>query len=151
MLLAAEPFLRLTVELDDILHLGPTPYGDRRIIHISGGTFDGPRLSGRIIPGGTDWQIVRSDGVAHVEARYTLETGAGERVLVLSEGLRHGPEEVMAALARGDAVDPARYYFRTVIRFETGAPNLAWLNRILSVAHGAREPRAVRLEVFEVI
>ena len=150
MLLADEPFLQLHVELDEILHLGETPYGDRRVIHIAGGRFEG-RVAGRIIPGGADWQIVRNDGVADVQARYTLETEAGERVLVRSEGLRHGPAEVIAALGRGEPVDPVRYYFRTVIRFETSAPALAWMNRILSVARGAREPRAVRLDVFEVL
>jgi Protein of unknown function (DUF3237) len=70
---------------------------------------------------------------------------------VRSEGLRHGPADVIAALGRGEPVDPACYYFRTVIRFETSAPTLAWMNRILSVARGAREPWAVRLEVFEVL
>jgi Protein of unknown function (DUF3237) len=78
MLLAEKPFLQLHVELDDILHLGETPYGDRRVIHIVGGRFEG-RIVGRIVPGGADWQIVRSDGVADLQARYTLETAAGER------------------------------------------------------------------------
>ena len=150
MLIAKDPFLHLHVELEDILHLGPTPYGDRRVIHITGGHFSG-RLSGRIVPGGADWQIVRPDGVADLEARYTLETVAGERVLVRSEGLRHGPPEVIAALARGEAVDPARYYFRTALRFETSAPALAWMNKLIAIGRGAREPRAVRLDVFEVL
>ena len=149
-LLAQGPFLHLHVELEDILHLGPTPYGDRRVIHITGGHFSG-RVSGRIVPGGADWQIVRPDGVADLEARYTLETAAGERVLVRSEGLRHGPPEVIAALARGEAVDPALYYFRTALRFETSAPALAWMNRLIAVGRGARESRAVRLDVFEVL
>ena len=147
--MAEEPFLRLRVELAEILQLGQTPYGDRRIIHITGGVFEG-RLSGRIVPGGADWQLVRPDGVADLEARYTLETGAGERVLVRSEGLRHGPPEVIAALARGEAVDPAHYYFRTALRFETSAPALAFLNKLIAIGRGIREPRAVLLEVFEV-
>jgi Protein of unknown function (DUF3237) len=150
MLVDPTPFLRLQVELDEILHLGPTPYGDRRVIHITGGRVEG-RLSGRIIPGGADWQIVRPDGVADLEARYTLETEAGERVLVRSEGLRHGPPEVIAALARGEAVEPSRYYFRTAMRFETSAPALAFLNRLIAIGRGAREPRLVRLDVFEVL
>jgi Protein of unknown function (DUF3237) len=147
--MAEEPFLRLRVELAEILQLGQTPYGDRRIIHITGGRFEG-RLSGRIVPGGADWQLMRPDGVADLEARYTLETGAGERVLVRSEGLRHGPPEVIAALARGEAVDPAHYYFRTALRFETSAPALAFLNKLIAIGRGIREPRAVLLEVFEV-
>jgi Protein of unknown function (DUF3237) len=150
MLVAEQPFLRLRVELEDILHFGPTPYGDRRIIHITGGSFEG-RIAGRIVPGGADWQILRSDGVADLEARYTLETGAGERVLVRSEGLRHGPPDVMAALARGDSVDAARYYFRTAMRFETSAPALAWMNKLIAIGRGVREARAVLLDVFEVL
>jgi hypothetical protein len=150
LLLANAPFLRLHVELEDILHLGQTPYGDRRVIHIAGGHFSG-RLAGRIVPGGADWQIVRPDGVADLEARYTLETAGGERVLVESAGLRYGPPEAMAALARGEAVDPGLYYFRTALRFETLAPALAWMNRLIAVGRGAREPRAVSLDVFEVL
>ena len=150
MLVADAPFLHLHVELEEILHLGPTPYGDRRVIHIVGGHFSG-RIEGRIVPGGADWQIVRPDGVADLEARYTLETAVGERVLVRSEGLRHGPPEIIAALARGEAVDPARYYFRTALRFETSAPALAFMNKLIAVGRGARESRAVRLDVFEVL
>ena len=150
MLLAPEPFLSITVEVAEILNLGATPRGERRIINIIGGSFSGPHVSGRVLPGGADWQLVRADGVAEIEARYTLETAAQERILVRSEGLRHGPPAAMKALARGDPVDPAQYYFRTTMRFETSAPSLAWLNRILAVATGVREPRAVRLSVFEV-
>ncbi len=151
MLLAAEPFLHLEVELDTILHLGPTPYGDRRIIPILGGRFSGPRLSGRIVAGGADWQLVRGDEVAELEARYTLETASGERIFVRSDGLRHGPPEVMARLARGEFVEPSAYYFRTVLRFETASEHLGWLNRILTVASGRRDPRAVHLDVYEVL
>jgi len=134
-----------------MLPLGGTPYGERRIISILGGRIDGARLSGRILPGGADWQIVRTDGVTHIEARYTIETEAGGRILVVSEGLRHGPPAVMAKMARGETVNPADYYFRTVMRFETADPQTAWLNRILALARGAREARAVRLDVYEVL
>ena len=100
---------------------------------------------------GADWQIVGPDGVIDLRARYAVETHSGARILVTSDGLRHGPAEVLAALARGEAVDPARYYFRTAMRFETGDPAFAWLNRILALATGARERHAVRLDVFEVV
>jgi hypothetical protein len=103
-----------------------------------------------VLPGGADWQIIRADGAADIQARYTLETDAGARILVSSEGLRHGPPDVMARLAKGDKVDPALYYFRTVLRFETSDPSVDWLNRILALAHGEREARAVRLDVYEV-
>jgi hypothetical protein len=120
------------------------------MIGIIGGTVSGLKLNGRVLPGGADWQIIRSDGAADIKARYTIETGAGALIMVTSEGLRHGPPDVMEKLARGDIVDPRHYYFRTVMRFETAAPAVDWLNRILAVAKGQREPNAVRLDVYEV-
>jgi hypothetical protein len=150
-LLSEKPILVVRAELGDILKLGATPYGERRIINILGGTVEGPRLKGKILPGGADWQIVRSDGVVDLRARYTVETETGGQILVNSEGYRHGPPEVMARLARDETVDPALYYFRAAMRFETADPAAAWLNRILAIARGARENRAVRLEVFEVL
>jgi hypothetical protein len=150
-MISSEPIFRIHAELADILHLGPTPYGDRRVINILGGRVEGERLSGRILPGGADWQIVRADGVADLRARYTIEANGGARILVASDGLRHGPADVIARLARGEPVDPALYYFRTAMRFETSDPALAWLNRIIAIGRGAREPRAVRLDVHEVL
>lgn len=149
-LLGAEPIFTIHAELAAMMTLGRTPYGERRIIDITGGTVRG-KLNGRIVPGGADWQIVRSDGAADIQARYTIETDAGARILVDSRGLRHGPPEVLERLARGETVDPSLYYFRTAMRFETADPAADWLNRILAIAHGAREARAVRLDVFEVL
>jgi hypothetical protein len=150
-LLSEQPILTIHAELAGILKLGATPYGERRIINIQGGTVAGPKFKGRILPGGADWQIVRSDGVVDLRARYTVETETGGQILVDSEGLRHGPPEVMARLARDETVDPALYYFRAVMRFETADPSSAWLNRILALARGSRENRAVRLDVYEVL
>jgi hypothetical protein len=92
-----------------------------------------------------------ADGVADLRARYTIEAAGGACILVSSDGLRHGPPEVIAQLARGEPVDPALYYFRTVMRFETGDADLAWLNRIIAIGRGIREPLAVRLDVHEVL
>jgi hypothetical protein len=150
-MLSPDPIFTIQAELADILHFGPTPYGERRVIHILGGTVSGPKLTGRVLPGGADWQIVRTDGASDVQARYTIETDTGGHILVNSEGLRHGSPEVLARLLRGEAVDPSEYYFRTVMRFETGEKSLDWLNRILAIARGAREAKAVRLEVYEVL
>ena len=150
-MLSADAIFRIHAELAETVHLGSTPYGDRRVINILGGTVEGPRLSGRVLPGGADWQVVRADGAADIRARYTIESDRGARILVASDGLRHGPPEAIAALARGDTVDPSRYYFRTVMRFETSDPECDWLNRILALARGARERNAVRLDVFEVL
>jgi hypothetical protein len=149
--LSERPIFTVHAELGPIQQFGRTPYGERRVIDILGGTVSGPRLAGRILPGGADWQIVRSDHAADIQARYTIETSAGARILVDSRGLRHGPPEVLAALARGDKADPALYYFRTVMRFETADPATAWLNRILALACGERAAQAVRLDVHEVL
>jgi len=130
--------------------LGETPRGRRRIIEITGGSFSGLRLSGRVLPGGADWQIVRADGVAYLDARYTLETADGALIYVENRGYRHGPREAIERLGRGEDVDPGLYYMRTTPWFETSDPRYAWLNRIICVGTGARRAAAVELEFFEV-
>jgi Protein of unknown function (DUF3237) len=149
-LVSDQPIFHVHAELADIRHFGRTPYGERRVIDIIGGRVAGPRLAGRILPG-ADWQIIWPDGTADLSARYGIETDAGARVLVRSDGLRHGPADALAALARGEEIDPDRYYFRTVMRFETAHPSIDWLNRIIAIARGAREKNAVRLDVYEVL
>jgi len=150
-MLSAEPIFRLRCEVADILSLGHTPLGERRIINILGGPVEGPRLNGRILPGGADWQIIRTDGVADLKARYTIETDKGARILVAADGMRHGPPDVIAAIARGEPVDPSLYYFRTAMRFETADPAVAWLNKIIAIGRGIREARLVRIDVHEVL
>ena len=142
---------RIDAEVGTIQHFGNTPYGERRVIDITGGQVSGPRVNGRILPGGTDRQSVRTDGVTDLTARYSIETEAGGLILVNSDGLRHGPPEVLAAIARGEPVSPDAYYFRTVMRFETSDPASAWLNSIIALAKGAREQRRVLLDVYEVL
>lgn len=145
-----ERLFRAEIELAPPQELGDTPQGRRRIIGITGGRVSGARLSGRVLPGGADWQVVRGDGVADLDARYTVETDDGALVYVRNRGLRHGPPEVLRRLAAGELVDAVSYYMRTTPLFETGHPRYAWLNRIVCVATGARLPAAVELEVFEV-
>jgi hypothetical protein len=149
-LISDEPIFRIHAELADIRHFGHTPYGDRRVIDIVGGRVEGRKLSGRILPG-ADWQIVWPDGTADLTARYGIESDAGARILVRSDGLRHGAPDVLAALARGEPVNPSRYYFRTVMRFEAAHPSVEWINRIIAIARGAREKNAVHLDVYEVL
>jgi hypothetical protein len=149
--LALAPLYTTRIELAPILELGATPFGTRRIIDILGGRFEGARLKGEVLPGGADWQIVRPDGVARAEARYTLRTGDGALIHVRNVGYRHGPPEVIARIARGEEVDPAEYYFRTTPRFETGAARYAWLNRVVALATGARRRDAVEFDVYEVL
>lgn len=130
--------------------VGPTHHGERRIINIKGGAFAGPRLSGKVLPGGADWQIIRADGVAELEARYTLETDDGALIYVFNRGIRWGPKEVMDRLAKGERVDPGGYYFRTAPIYETSAPKYEWLNRLVAVATGERHTDEVIITVYEV-
>jgi len=120
--------------------IGAVPHGARTIAPITGGTFEGPRLRGNILPGAGDWTLLRSDGVLELDLRITLETDDGALIYMTSFGLRHGPREVLAALARGETVDPSTYYFRTAARFETAAPRYAFLNRLLAVGTAEIRP-----------
>lgn len=145
-----QPLFKAEITLAAPQELGETPQGRRRIIGITGGRFSGERLSGRVLPGGADWQVIRADGVADLDARYTLETEDGALIYVRNRGYRHGPAEVLKKLSSGENVEPSLYYMRTTPRFETGDARYAWLNRIVCVATGARRAAAVELEVFEV-
>ena len=145
------PLCTLEVEVADPFDFGMTPVGHRRVINIVGGSFSGPRISGAGLGGGADWQIIQPDGVAVLDARYTLRTDAGDFIQVTSQGLRHGPPDIIARLGQGEPVDPKLYYFRTVLRFETGAASLAWLNRIIAIASGVRTRNRVELEAFELL
>lgn len=146
-----QALFKADIELAPAQELGAGPLGRRRIVAITGGRFFGERFSGRVLPGGADWQVIRADGVAELDARYTLETADGALVYVRNRGYRHGPAEILKRLAAGENIDPARYYMRTTPLFETGDGRYAWLNRMVCVAGGARRPGAVELEVFEVL
>ncbi|MFI5612005.1 DUF3237 domain-containing protein [Amycolatopsis sp. NPDC051903] len=126
------------------------PHGERRLIDVLGGTFTGERLSGEVLPGGADFQLVRPDGVAEIDVRAALRTDEGDLVDLTGRGLRHGPAEVPARPAAGEQVDPASYYFRECRFFDAGAPRVAWLNRVVTVAHGARARSSAKIDVFEV-
>ena len=132
------------------LEVGPTPLGDRRIIPVTGGTFEGPGISGKVLSGGADWQLLRPDGVAVIDARYTLQTTSGALIYVSNKGLRHGPPEVMARLRAGEAVDPSTYYFRTVPEFEASAPELQWLTRSIFICAGERHAAHVVIRYWRV-
>ena len=146
-----EYLVNLSVDVGNVVSMGPGPIGERRVVGILGGTFEGSGLRGEVLPGGADWQIARSDGVLDLDARYALQEQAGGVVRVLSQGYRHGPAEVLEALGRGEDVDPAKYFFRTIMRFETGAPYLEWLNRTIAVATAKREAQRVLLSAYRLL
>ncbi len=131
--------------------IGIVPHGTRVTAPIASGHFEGPRLRGKVLPGGGDWTLLRADGVLELDLRVTLETDDGALVHYTSFGLRHGPPDVIAALSRGETVDPSAYYFRTTPRFETGHPKYAFLNRLLGVAIGDRRPEGPVYTIDEIL
>jgi len=142
--------LRVTVAAPQ--NIGAVPNGTRRTAPLSGGSFEGPRFRGTVLPGGSaDWLLLRADGVLELDLRATLRTDDGALVSMRSFGLRHGPPEVIAAIARSEAVDPATYYFRTTPRFETADPVYAFLNRLVAVASGDRRPEGPIYTIHEVL
>lgn len=132
------------------LTVGQGPAGLRRIIPILGGQVRGPGLSGDIMPGGADHQIIRPDGVVELVARYTLRLDGGALVYVVNSGIRDAAPEDAARLLRGEPVPPERVYFRTSPVFETASPGHAWLHRRLFIGYGERQPDAVRLRFYVV-
>ena len=142
--------LEARVQVGPPLDIGPIPGGRRRIIPILGGTFEGSGIRGRVQPGGADWQIVREDGLGELDTRYTLETDDGKLIYVQNAGIRHASPEVTARLMAGQPVDPSLVYFRTVPKFETSAPELAWLMRSIFVGTGERYPADVLMRFWKL-
>ena len=138
------------MQVGEPVEIGESGAGARRLVPIAGGTVTGPKLSGRILPGGADFQLIRGDGVTELEARYILQTDAGELIYVQNGGLRHAPADVMQKLLAGEDVDPALVYFRTIPTFETAAPQLQWLTRTVFVASGERHPNEVVIHVWKI-
>jgi hypothetical protein len=136
--------------LDAAHSVGPTPQGMRRVVPITGGAFEGPKLRGSIVPGGADWQVMRSDGVSELEALYLLRTHDDVLIQVRNRGLRHGPDSVMQRLFAGEPVDPREYYFRAVPSFSAPAGAYEWLNRSVFLGSGARQANSIQLWVYRV-
>jgi hypothetical protein len=141
---------RLEVRVGAPVPVGRSTGGERRLVPILGGRVLGPRLTGSVVAGGCDVQLVRPDGVTEIESRYLIELDDGTRLFVHDAGVRHAPPDVVAALARGEAVDPALVYSRTRVSFETDAPPYAWLTRDLFVGTGARRGDHVALAFHHV-
>jgi hypothetical protein len=133
------------------LDFGETQNGHRRVIPIMGGSVEGARLKGRILPGGADWQILRADGAAELDARYTIQTDQGALIYVANRGMRHGPPQVLERLNRGEPVEPGSYYFRSVATFETSAEECVWLTRAIILGAGERYPDKVVLRFWELL
>jgi hypothetical protein len=150
-IMSSRPLMTVRITAAPPQKLGTVAHGTRIIVPVTGGDFAGPRLRGRILPGGGDWLLLRSDGVLELDLRITLETDDHALIYMSFQGLRHGPPEVIAALGRGEAVDPASYYFRTVLRFETSTEQYAFLNRMIAVGVGETRPDGAVHRIDEIL
>jgi hypothetical protein len=143
--------MMLQVAVTDLQKIGAVPHGARVTARIESGHFEGPRLRGNVLPGSGDWTLLRGDGVLELDLRLTLETDDGALIYMTSFGLRHGPPEVIAALGRGESVDPSTYYFRTTPRFETGHSKYAFLNHLVAVSRGDRRATGPIYTIDEIL
>jgi hypothetical protein len=141
----------MTLQVGGAQPIGATPNGNRMVGLVSGGSFEGARLNGTVLPGGADWIMLRADGSMTLDVRLVLETDDGATIGMTYRGMRHGPQAVMERVSRGEPVDPSEYYFRTSIAFETAAAKYDWLNRIIAIGTGRRPPEGPVYEVFEVL
>lgn len=146
-----ELLFKITLEVPPVLNLGETPYGSRRIAQVAGGSFEGPKVKGRVLPGGGDWLLLRRDGVLQLDVRLTMETDDKQHIYMTYKGFRHGPKDVIDRLNKGEAVDPSLYYFRATPYFETSAEKYAWMNGICCVATGMRTASGPTYHVYQVL
>lgn len=146
-----EYFADLRVEVGSPRVLSQGPRGMRRLVPITGGEASGQGWTARVIPGGTDFQLIVSDTLSELDARYGLETDAGDLIYVQNHAVRAAPPEVMARLLRGEPVDPARIYFRCNPRFETASPALRWIGERMFVGVGVRHPAEVVMRFFALL
>lgn len=145
------PLFAFVIDVAKPSVIGNTPGVNRRVGEITGGTFEGERLKGKILSGGSDWQSVRSDGTWDLNVRIVLETDDGHLIGMTYRGLRHGPKEVIDAITRGEEVSPSSYYFRIAPFFETASDKYGWLNGIVSVGLGHRLPSGPIYQIFEIL
>ena len=149
-MIKTEHLFDLTLRLGTLLSVGKISAGERRVAGINGGTLVGPKLNGEILSG-SDCQLLRSDGVLEIDATYVVKLAQGEHIRIINQGYRHGSAEVLERLARGEAVPADAYFFRTVMRFETGAPSFAWLNKTIAITQAERQSDSVVFRSFQLL
>jgi len=138
----------MSLKVEEPDRIGRTHAGDRRVVGVSGGVFEGPRLKGRVLSGGSDWIVVRRDGVLIQDVRIVLQTEDGHNILMSYRGMRHGPEAVIERVDQGEDPDPSEYYFRTAPIFEAPDGEYDWLNRLVAFALGRRLPGGVTYAIY---
>jgi hypothetical protein len=147
----ARPLFVMRLDVRKLRVVGATPGAFRRIGVVTGGSFEGERLSGEVLDGDSDWQTVRADGATTLNVRLVLKTSDDALICMSYRGMRHGPPDVIERLEKGEVVDPASYYFRTTPLFETAAARYDWINRIVAVGIGHRRADGPIYSVFEVL
>src|SRR4030095_15705722 len=145
------PLFIFQIEVKPPSVIGATPGHDRRIGESAGGRFEGERLRGKILSGGSDWQSLRADGATTLNVRLVMQADDGDLVAMTYLGVRHGPKEVLERIARGENVNPSEYYMRATPYYETASEKYYWLNRVVSVAYGHRVAGGAIYQVFEIL
>lgn len=140
----------LKIEVTGTYPLGASPLGQRRLDRLDRGHFRGPKIQAEVVAGGMDLLLGGADGAVRPDVRLVLKLDDGETLLIIYRGVRHASPEVMERIGRGERVAPSEYYLRTGLVFETASQKYGWLNRIVAVGVGRREPGAVFYDVFEV-
>jgi hypothetical protein len=141
----------LAIRIGAPIVAGDFGHGTRRIIPIVGGEVRGEGIKGTVFPVGADFQTIRPNGFTELEAKYAFETEDGAIVYIENIGIRFGPKQLLDRIAKGETVDPAQIYFRSVPKFETGAEKYRWLMENLFVGVGARHPDRVEIDVHQVL
>ena len=149
--LATKYVFSLAIQVGTPIVAGDTGHGVRRVIPVLGGEVRGPGMKGTIFPVGADFQTIRPNGFTELEAKYAFAMDDGAVIYIENIGIRFGPKELLDRIAKGETIDPALIYFRSVPRFETGAENYRWLMENLFVGVGARYPDRVELDVHQVL
>jgi hypothetical protein len=146
-----KPIFLMRLDVRPLLIAGATPGAFRRIGVVPGGSFEGDRLSGEVLDGGSDWQAVRSDGSTTLNVRLVLKTKDDALICMTYQGVRHGPPSIIERIEKGEVVDPTSYYFRINPVFETAAPKYDWINRVIAVGIDHRQADGPIYSVFEVL
>jgi hypothetical protein len=142
--------LELRVSIGQVFELGWGSFGLRRTVPITGGSFRGPGISGRVLPGGADWQHVDRDGLTLVESHFVIETTDAVRIEVTNPGIRNGAQDVLDRIAAGEPVAPNQYYFRTAPRFHPPDGKYDWLKKSIFLGDAERHTELVILRVWRV-
>ncbi|MDB6016815.1 MAG: hypothetical protein JWR19_1304 [Pedosphaera sp.] len=145
------PLFVMHLAMKPMVVIGDTPGGFRRVGVVMGGSFEGDRLSGQVLDGGNDWQLLRRDGSTLLDVRLNLKTNDEELLTVSYRGIRHGPADVLESIDQGMEVDPSRYYFRINPLFETASKKYNWMNRVLAIGTGHRTSNGPIYSIFEIL